>query len=82
MQIEAMVRAAIAANSNVEAEELQLEARLSDIPGLGSLEFVAAISDLEQRSGLAIPDSDAVACRTVADLVALCMRLAGEVSSP
>jgi acyl carrier protein len=81
MPIEAMVRAAIAANSTVGANEIRLDARLNDIPGLGSLDFVAAINDLEQRSGLTIPDSDAVACRTVADLVDLCTRLAASLNS-
>lgn len=52
-----------------DAEDVTMEAKLSEDLGADSLAAVELVIALEEASGLSIPEEDAAALKTVADIM-------------
>lgn len=59
------------------SSDVKPESALQADLGFDSLDEIQLVMEMEEEFGIQIPDDDALACKTVADVVALVDRLAG-----
>lgn len=68
-EIERKVKEVLSKAVNIDVDKISLEQRLLEDLGVDSFASVELIFELEDMTGLAIPDADAINFKTVGDVI-------------
>lgn len=68
-EIERKVKEILSKAVNIDADKISLEQRLLEDLGVDSFASIELVFELEDKTGLTIPDADAINFKTVGDVI-------------